>query len=212
MNLLNNWYRKSQDTPSGAAAFGQQNSHYRMWAAGNQWNTGSTTNILGTASGVTITPAAAVHIAETTAALAASNSSMRTNLLTHAGNLRSRDKVDMRSVTHQTGTNDSPAMVQSDIITLRDQANDIGFPDSDYEADGYPKVPITAGPPDTDEDGMADSWELSHFGDLKATSWQDADGDGWTNLEEYLNKTHPNIGGDPMDANSQPHVEGALTP
>jgi hypothetical protein len=66
---------------------------------------------------------------------------------------------------------------------------------------------------DADSDGMADSWELAvksylHT-DKDVLPWQDADGDGWTNLEEFLNRTHPGIGDDPMKA-SESHITGDL--
>jgi hypothetical protein len=38
---------------------------------------------------------------------------------------------------------------------------------------------------DTDSDGMDDDWEVTHFGNLAATSAGDADSDGMTNGEEY---------------------------
>lgn len=43
----------------------------------------------------------------------------------------------------------------------------------------------------------------------KFLPWQDADGDGSTNLEEYLNKTDPNIGNDPM-SEVDSNVDGEL--
>ena len=39
---------------------------------------------------------------------------------------------------------------------------------------------------DTDNDGMADSWEISTFGDLSAQPSDDEDGNGYTNIEEFL--------------------------
>jgi hypothetical protein len=48
---------------------------------------------------------------------------------------------------------------------------------------------------DDDRDGMADVWELTHFGTLARGSACDSsgdfDGDGYTDLEEYLNGTDP---------------------
>lgn len=45
---------------------------------------------------------------------------------------------------------------------------------------------------DDDGDGLPDSWEEHHFGDLKEKPGGDPDGDGLTNLEEFENGTDPN--------------------
>ncbi len=45
---------------------------------------------------------------------------------------------------------------------------------------------------DSDGDGIADAWELIHFGNLTtATATSDYDGDGMTDLQEYLAGTDP---------------------
>ena len=44
---------------------------------------------------------------------------------------------------------------------------------------------------DTDCDGMNDEWELKHFGSLDRDGTGDYDHDGFTDLEEYVNKTDP---------------------
>ena len=41
---------------------------------------------------------------------------------------------------------------------------------------------------DTDKDGMADVWEVEQFGDLRQSAIGDFDGDGYENLEEYINQ------------------------
>jgi hypothetical protein len=44
---------------------------------------------------------------------------------------------------------------------------------------------------DLDGDGMWDSWELTHFGNLNQTGTGDYDGDGMTNLQEFQSGTDP---------------------
>lgn len=45
---------------------------------------------------------------------------------------------------------------------------------------------------DTDGDCMADAWELANFENLDSKAGDDADGDGVSNLNEYLAATDPN--------------------
>ena len=44
---------------------------------------------------------------------------------------------------------------------------------------------------DEDNDGLGDAWERLHFSGLTQTATGDFDGDGSTNLQEYLNQTLP---------------------
>jgi hypothetical protein len=64
-----------------------------------------------------------------------------------------------------------------------------GIIDSQDQVGGWPELKTYSVPEDKDHDGMADRWELS-VGlnpDLADDQKQDRDGDGYTNLEEYLN-------------------------
>jgi len=65
--------------------------------------------------------------------------------------------------------------------------------DSQKEVGGWPKLETGEVPPDADNDGIPDKWETQF--DLNpsdpADSARDDDGDGYTNLEEYLNSTSP---------------------
>lgn len=44
---------------------------------------------------------------------------------------------------------------------------------------------------DSDADGLPDSWELANFGSLTNSASTDFDGDGSSNLQEFLNGTNP---------------------
>lgn len=63
--------------------------------------------------------------------------------------------------------------------------------DSQSEVGGWPLLKPLPPSPDTDRDGMPDAWETAHGLDPKnaADGAKDRDGDGFTNLEEYLNGT-----------------------
>lgn len=72
-----------------------------------------------------------------------------------------------------------------------------GDPDNDgfdnlaeYTAGSDPTNPAST-PGDTDADTLPDEWELSYFGSLDFGASDDPDGDGFTNLQEYLAGTNP---------------------
>ena len=69
--------------------------------------------------------------------------------------------------------------------------------DDPSEVGGWPKLAAGTAPTDTDHDGMPDEWESSYCLDPSdpADSTSDADGDGYTNVEEFLNETTPTPGG-----------------
>jgi pectate lyase len=62
--------------------------------------------------------------------------------------------------------------------------------DSPEQVGGYPKLDAAAPPADSDHDGMPDSWEAERGLDPgdPADGNQDADGDGYSNIEEYLHQ------------------------
>jgi hypothetical protein len=62
-----------------------------------------------------------------------------------------------------------------------------GFIDDPDEVGGWPSLAdLSSVPSDSDSDGMADSWETQTFGSLATDANDDTNGDGYTNLEEYL--------------------------
>jgi unsaturated rhamnogalacturonyl hydrolase len=64
-----------------------------------------------------------------------------------------------------------------------------GMIDRVDQTEGWPELKSSPAPMDTDSDGMPDDWEQQHGLDPgnPADGNQDRDGDGFTNLEEYLN-------------------------
>ncbi|MCP4994321.1 MAG: calcium-binding protein [Gammaproteobacteria bacterium] len=76
------------------------------------------------------------------------------------------------------------------------QAGDyvVSFVSSDGALESTRDVSIRVNPEyDTDGDGMADAWELEHFGNLDQDGNGDFDDDGLTDLEEYENQSDPTI-------------------
>ena len=102
------------------------------------------------------------------------------NVLLYAGAIRpKRDSHDERIVSE----------VRSGRTTFGN-----GIVSSQTEVGGWPKLLSTQPQPDVDADGMPDEWErrFSPNGDLALHGNLDSDGDGYTNVEEYLNQTNPN--------------------
>ena len=99
-------------------------------------------------------------------------------VLAQAGaTLPTRDAVDRRIVQEvRTGTG-----------RIIDHPSQVG---------GWPELAPGAPPDDTDLDGMPDAWEKTHSFDPADASDNklDPDGDGYTNIEEYLNGTDPRSG------------------
>ena len=59
--------------------------------------------------------------------------------------------------------------------------------DSQDEVGGWPNLAAGAPPPDRDGDGMPDAWEVAHgFDPARPDGQLDRDGDGFTNLEDWL--------------------------
>lgn len=96
-------------------------------------------------------------------------------VLAAAGASLVRDAIDLRVVEEvRTG---KPTYGRNGII------------DSQREVGGWPELRSVPAPPDADRDGMPDAWERDHGLDPANPEDRngDRDGDGYTNLEEYLN-------------------------
>jgi hypothetical protein len=101
-------------------------------------------------------------------------------VLAHAGASMARDTVDKRIVYEvkngtftYTGSNGSTN----------------GLIDTQTDVEAWPTYASGIAPTDNDHDGMADNWETLHGLNPADTTDRnaDADVDGYTNLEEYLN-------------------------
>ena len=95
-------------------------------------------------------------------------------LKTAGASLPRRDPVDARIV-------DAVRRREGSIINSQEQVG------------GWPVLVSAAAPADGDEDGMPDYWERRHRLNPhdRADGPGDQDGDGYTNVEEYLNSTNP---------------------
>ncbi|WP_187263724.1 hypothetical protein [Pontibacter beigongshangensis] len=64
---------------------------------------------------------------------------------------------------------------------------------ADWPGGGFATYPKAKAPRDSDWDGMPDEWELQYGLNphSAADATQDKDGDGYTNIEEYINATTP---------------------
>ncbi len=101
------------------------------------------------------------------------------NVLLYAGAIRpKRDSHDERIIRE----------VRSGRTTFGN-----GIIASQTDVGGWPVLLSTQPQKDIDNDGMPDEWErrFNPKGDLSLQSSQDLDGDGYTNVEEYLNQTNP---------------------
>ncbi|WP_114855732.1 pectinesterase [Brachybacterium sp. YJGR34] len=92
-------------------------------------------------------------------------------VLEHAGASLTRDPVDERVIT-----------------SVREQSG--GIIEHQDDVGGYPAIEEADPPKDSDRDGMPDRWERRNQLDPHDPEDRnhDADGDGYTNLEEYLNE------------------------
>jgi hypothetical protein len=95
--------------------------------------------------------------------------------------LPARDEVDTRFILELTSLGTMGEHVSNEFVA---------------PMNGVGTINIGKAEPDTDQDGMPDKWE-SYYG-LNPNSIsdqnEDIDGDGYTNIEEYLNNTDPGQG------------------
>lgn len=106
-------------------------------------------------------------------------------------NLPKRDAIDTRILKETLGgyaTYEGAAY--KTMKKVADNSKITGIIDSQNDVGGWPELKSLPAPKDSDHDGMPDDWEKKNnlnpndASDGKA----DQDGDGYTNLEEYLNE------------------------
>jgi pectate lyase len=116
-----------------------------------------------------------------------------------------RDEAfEVASVTTDSADNAYEAVLESAGATLpkRDAVDarvvqevrdgKVGLVNSQAEVGGWPAYRSEKTPKDSDNDGMPDEWEAEHgLKPNRADHNGDADGDGYPNLEEWLNGTEP---------------------
>lgn len=167
-NFVDNYYAAGPNS-SKAVAFDESSPHASLYFAGN-WMNGKRVDdplsVLNLPEGNVLAASPHPHHADTNED---AESSYRT-VLASAGASLVRDSVDARIV----------ADVQAGTGRIIDDASDVG---------GWPVHRSGKVPPDSDGDGMPDAWETSAGLDPgdKSDGATDPDGDGYTNLEDYLN-------------------------
>jgi hypothetical protein len=231
MNVMHNFFKEGPESPwLSDCAFRVGNADARGYLTGNRWAgqlwTSDYQHVIfeggSSQSGFSLGAALRMeHVLTDSAPLAAHN--WKNEVLEKAGSSRWRDAVDRRAAA---GVDAVKGKIIANVTEGMDYAKaHLGHGAADYEADGWPKTPPRAWPPNRDldrdakgfqrPDGMRDDWERLFLSDpaqsvLKFAPWEDLDGDGFTNLEEFLNKTHPAIGDDSMGGLVHSHVEGEL--
>ncbi len=110
--------------------------------------------------------------------------------------LPQRDSMDARIVEEvHSGTATYEGSTYKEDNVVPDKSKQSGIIDSQADVGGWPQLNSLPASPDTDDDGMPDAWEARYGLDPRDASDgpKDKDGDGYTNVEEYLNGTDPTV-------------------
>ena len=196
-NWINNYYKSGPATDKKVKhrIFIQANSHGRMYCDGNfvvgypeiskdNWSGGIDFSPDGDATEATLRVNEPFVVAPVRTQPAEEAYEL---VLKQAGASRSRDSVDSRIINEiRTGTAKFGATYGGGGKGIIDSPEDVG---------GWPALKSTLAPTDTDADGMPDDWEISHGLDPKQAKdgSADRDGDGYTNVEEYINSLAPPV-------------------
>ncbi|WP_294300758.1 pectate lyase [uncultured Sphingomonas sp.] len=165
-NFVDNVYLPGPDS-RGNFAFDESNVLAKGWFAGNSMAGSIPADQMALVKG-TIAPGWKLDGPIDVAPLTADAKPFEA-VLSRAGASKVRDAVDAAVV----------AGVRSGTGRIIDSQDDMG---------GWPALKSLPAPKDSDGDGIPDAWESAHGLNPRDTSDGNADrnGDGWTNLEDYL--------------------------
>ncbi|MHC4355294.1 MAG: pectate lyase family protein [Planctomycetota bacterium] len=175
MNFVGNYYKRGVDS-SGDLAFSESTRSAKAWFSGNCMNGDYPAEPWSLVTFSKFSPRDIQAYIQTEPILAPpvkTDDAVRAyeRILAESGAvLPKRDAVDLRVV----------ADVRNGSGRIIDDEDEVG---------GWPELKFTEPPKDADRDGMPDEWEDRHGLDAQdpADRNADADADGYTNLEEYLN-------------------------
>jgi len=190
-NWINNYYKYGPGTNESVRSriFIQHDPNSKMYAAGNfvwgypkisvdNWDGGIDFQTDRGASIATLR----VHEPFVVAPVCTQEATKAYELvLNNAGASLSRDAVDRR-IIHEIKTGTAT-------YNETGQGGYKGIINSQSTVGGWPVLESAPAPEDTDHDGMPDFWERVHKLDAvnPADGSEDRDGNGYTNVEEYLN-------------------------
>ncbi len=98
------------------------------------------------------------------------------------------------------------------ILTADDLITGVGFSDDQVDGDGLLTITGGADDGDSDGDGLPDSWELLHFGNLNQGPGDDPDSDGLDNEGEFAANSDPNnpdTDGDTLTDGAEINIHGS---
>jgi hypothetical protein len=188
VNFVNNYLKAGPDTSSPAYVIdilGYNNNGYSLYASGN---IGPTRPQDDQSEALAMSPASREYIT--------SNRHSAPSVTTYSA-LKAYDEVLAGvGATHRLD-NEGQLVFNRDPVDERivnDVKNGVGRIINDpSEKGGWPVLEAGIPYSDLDHDGMPDSWETKYgFNPNNASDGPtDADGDGYTNTEEFLNGTNP---------------------
>jgi pectate lyase len=179
LNLINNLFIKGPMTKTLLAWEARTNPENPTLRPGSIYEQGNVTEGFSTVRGNPQTLYAAARFNTYSLAAEQSAGDAYNHVLQDAGaNRPVRDSVDQR-IANNLAQRTGKFLNSADLV--------------------WPNLASGPVPADADTDGMADTWEQSQFGALNRGAANDSrgdfDGDGYTDVEEYLNGTDPKAAG-----------------